>query len=211
MLPFIPIRVRSPPEPRVPETLDWSSLRARLAHTAEKVAQTLNPQPEQALAILAARARALARHPPAPLAASAVLEVVTFWLDGEQYGLETQYVWEVIRLEALTPVPGSPARLAGVTNLRGEVLPVADWRGLSSPAAQSLPLDGRVLVLGQTQPELGWLSEQVDEILRLRKEDLLDVPAGVSETRRPFLRGVTAQALSVLDGAALLRNEMFYF
>ena len=65
--------------------------------------------------------------------------------------------------------------------------------------------------MGQAHPELGWLAERVDEVRLVPKAELQAVPGGVAEARRKFLRGVTAGALSVLDGEALLKDETFYF
>lgn len=45
---------------------------------------------------------------------------------GELYALPVAHVCEIARAEPVAPVPGSGAALAGVRNLRGQVLPVFD-------------------------------------------------------------------------------------
>ena len=45
---------------------------------------------------------------------------------GEEYALAVSDVLEVAELGAITPVPGAPASVLGVRNLRGNVLPVVD-------------------------------------------------------------------------------------
>lgn len=45
---------------------------------------------------------------------------------GEHYALPVERVLEVAETGAVTPVPGAPAHIVGVRNLRGEVLPVVD-------------------------------------------------------------------------------------
>ena len=60
---------------------------------------------------------------------------VVFRLGGEGYALEVMRVQEVLDVQALTEVPGSPKSLLGVINLRGHVVPVYDLRipfGLTS-------------------------------------------------------------------------------
>ena len=47
-------------------------------------------------------------------------------LGGEQFSIDLQNVREVFVVESVTPVPGMPAGLIGVTNLRGSVVPLLD-------------------------------------------------------------------------------------
>lgn len=53
---------------------------------------------------------------------------LTFVLQKEEYGLEILKVREIINLQAITLVPGTPAYVKGVINLRGQVIPVVDLR-----------------------------------------------------------------------------------
>src|SRR5271165_2485385 len=53
---------------------------------------------------------------------------VVFRLGGEGYALEVMRVQEVLDVHSLTEVPGGPACLLGVINLRGHVVPVYDLR-----------------------------------------------------------------------------------
>ncbi|MGH9591766.1 MAG: chemotaxis protein CheW, partial [Bryobacteraceae bacterium] len=57
-----------------------------------------------------------------------LLQLVSFHLDGEEYGLEILKVQEIIRMQDLTRVPNSPEFVEGVINLRGKVIPVVGLR-----------------------------------------------------------------------------------
>ena len=52
--------------------------------------------------------------------------VIVFALGGSRYAVELRWVREVVTLGFVTPVPGAPASIAGVVNLRGTVTPVLD-------------------------------------------------------------------------------------
>jgi purine-binding chemotaxis protein CheW len=57
-------------------------------------------------------------------------------LGGRPFAVDVREVREVVMLESLTAVPGAPAPLLGVANLRGSILGVAEARpllGLPSP------------------------------------------------------------------------------
>jgi len=55
-------------------------------------------------------------------------EVLVFELGGQRYGLPTLDVTELVRAVAITRLPGAPAFIEGVVNVRGRILPVLDIR-----------------------------------------------------------------------------------
>ena len=115
--------------------------------------------------MLEARARQLARVPDEPPRAGEVLELVGFVLAGERYGIESRFVREVARLTRFTPVPGTPAFVLGVTNLRGEILALFDLRHLLGVVAEGVTDLGRIVVLGEHRREFGLLADAASEIL----------------------------------------------
>ncbi len=68
----------------------------------------------------------------------------------------------------------------------------------------------RILVLGNERAEFGLLVDAVQEVLHLRLEDVLEPPASLQGLGRECLRGVTGDALIVLDGAALLQDQRLF-
>jgi purine-binding chemotaxis protein CheW len=155
------------------------------------------------------RARLLAR-PPDPAEPGDALGVMTFALGTERYAIETQYVREVARLGDISPVPGAPDFLRGVTNLRGEVLCLVDLRTFFDIPATGLTDRSRVVILGMERTELGILVDEAREIARLRPDDIVSPPESVAGVGREYLLGVTREALIVLNGAALLRDPRLY-
>jgi purine-binding chemotaxis protein CheW len=190
--------------------IDWQQLHDRLRRARQATEEALRLSPERARAVMEERARDLARVAPrAPLAAE-VLEVVTFGLANERYAVETRHVREVVRFADFTPVPGAPDFLVGLINLRGEVLAVFDLRR-SFGVAASAPTDlARVIVLGNERAECGVLADAVHEVTVLRIDEVHEPPGSVAGAGRDYLRGVTAGALIVLDGAALLGDDRLF-
>ena len=198
------------------KAIDWDDVRRRLARAAEATEAAERLSPERARAVLDERARALARVPPAPPRAAEVLEIATFALANERYAVETRFVREVVRLAEFTPLPGAPPFLIGVMNLRGEILALIDLRtlfGLPAREASASPAEGggsRVLVLGNERAEFGVLADAAHEVAALRVDEIHEAPDVTSGAGRDFLRGVTADALIVLDGAALLQDGRLF-
>jgi purine-binding chemotaxis protein CheW len=153
--------------------------------------------------VLDARARRLARVPDEPPRAGEVLELVVFVLAGERYGIESRFVREVARLVRFTPVPGTPAFVLGITNLRGEILALFDLRQLLGAVPEGVTDLGQVVVLGEHRREFGLLADAASEILHVRGTSLAQPETAWG---RAYLQGVSPEGVIVLSGEALLND-----
>lgn len=188
-------------------TPDWQEIRDRLAAAGDALARGGLPSEEERARTLEARRLQLARRPEAPRSKEQPLELATFFLGGARFGIETRFVREFTRLEGWTRFPGGPPFLAGVFNLRGDVLPlVAITTLLSVEDARPHDEARRVLILGQDAPEIGLLVDREDVVA------LVDA----AELRRPLrprgggcVRGTIRDGLTVLDGERLLDESLF--
>src|ERR1700759_826097 len=64
----------------------------------------------------------------AALANASRLEVVTFTLGAEEYGIDIQKVQELRGYDAVTRIANAPEYIKGVVNLRGIIVPIIDMR-----------------------------------------------------------------------------------
>src|SRR6187551_3697461 len=64
---------------------------------------------------------------------------LTFFLAGEEYGLEILTVHEIIGMLPITRVPRTPPYVRGVINLRGKVISIVDLRGKFGLEPASVP------------------------------------------------------------------------
>ena len=190
--------------------VDWQELRRRLAKIAAAGDEATELSADCARAVMDQRARALARSA-APLPQPGErIELVTVALANERYGIEARFVREVARLTGLTPVPGLPDFLVGLTSLRGEILLIVDIRKFFSVASRGLTDLSRLVVLGTERVEFGVLVDQVYEVTTVAVADLRDPPEFVTGIDRAYLRGVTSEALVVLDAARLLEDSRIF-
>lgn len=155
--------------------------------------------------VLRARAQALARGRPAQAVEPAV-EIVEFSLAAERYGIETAYVREVLVLKELTPVPCTPAFVAGIVNVRGRMVTAVDLKQFFD-----LPLSGlhdlhKVIVLQAEELELGVLADDVVGVRRVPLSQLQPALPTLTGIRAAYLRGVTGERLALLDGGKLLAD-----
>ena len=125
------------------------------------------------------------------------------------FSIDLQNVREVFVVESVTPVPGMPSGLIGVTNLRGSVVPLIDLRQMIGVAAETALKYAVVVKHGNWQ--VGVLVDTVPEIRTLSKDQFLPAPVGTGDGN-PFvstvvnledrLRGVleTSVVLSHFEG-----------
>jgi purine-binding chemotaxis protein CheW len=197
------------------QPLDWKQFRDRLARLKLDGGQERST-PEKDQATLEERARLLARIPAQPPRAGEVLEVLTFALGQERCALATAFVNEVQKLGDVTPLPDVPDFLMGVTNLRGQILPLFDLGKLLGTASASAGEKGKrgeqplIIVLGKDHPEFGVVADNVFEVATMRTKEVLEAPEGLQGVAREFVQGVTAQGTLVLDGTALLAHSSFF-
>lgn len=100
-----------------------------------------------------------------PAPTSAVPLVVTFRVGRQHYALPLSAVLQVVRLPALTVVPGAPPTLCGLLNLRGSFVPVLDGRVLLGEQG-AIGLESQVIVLGGGGgvPKVSLLVDEVDTV-----------------------------------------------
>jgi purine-binding chemotaxis protein CheW len=189
---------------RAKRVLDWDAARRRLAQSAEK--RTLDPA--QIEGELQRRAAALAGNAAAHASAARTIELISFALGSQRCALETRAVFEVRRPCELTRLPGAPAHLLGVTNLRGEILPLFDLAQLFGTGRADGAERARTLVLGEFEPELGVHADEVFGVVNLPMSEVLDAGDAHIDTPLRWLHGVTRDALVVLNAEALLADEL---
>jgi hypothetical protein len=93
--------------------------------------------------------------------AGAALELLVVELAGRHYGAPLAFVREVFNLGPLTPVPTAPAAVAGVANLRGQVIPVLDLMRLLDLGLHRLRLGDPVVLVEAAGTRAGLLVDRV--------------------------------------------------
>ena len=57
-----------------------------------------------------------------------LIQLVSFMLADEEYGVEVLKVREIIRMPTITKMPNVPQHVEGIINLRGKVIPIISMR-----------------------------------------------------------------------------------
>ncbi|MFO0569297.1 MAG: chemotaxis protein CheW [Polyangiaceae bacterium] len=128
------------------------------------------------------------------------------------YGLPVEHVQEVIGMRPITRVFHAPAALAGVTNLRGEVLPVIELGLLLGGDAELPTSQARIVVVRESSGQKRRAGLRVDELSGLRDlpKELAPAPSTAGERARAAIRGVIPEAppCAVLEVPSLLDSPL---
>ena len=189
------------------ERIDWTEIHRRMAAAEAAIVHVGRASRDETRAVLKARAEALARESDEGASAREFLEVVSFLLGQEKYGVETRYVREVCPMNELTPLPGTPPFVLGVVNVRGQILSVIDIGKLFDlPQKGVCDLD-RIIVLQHGGMEFAMLGNSILGVVRVPTDELQSSLPTLTGLRGEYLKGVTRDRMAILDAARLLSDE----
>jgi purine-binding chemotaxis protein CheW len=118
-------------------------------------------------------------------------QLVVFDLANEHYGVDIAAVEGIIKMQPITVVPHTPVFVEGVTNLRGEVLPVIDLRKrFGLPLDQARGKDTRIVVVEIDGKKVGMVVDAVSEVLRVPDEAIEPPSPIVTTVDSAFIRGI---------------------
>lgn len=136
------------------------------------------------------------------------LPLVCVWLDGQRFGIYLRTVTEVVRMMALSPLPGAPDPVVGLARVRKNIVPVIDLR-------RALKLEPRrynantPLILFETDGQLrGLVADSMDDVIFATADRIESPDAGLPYV--DFLLRVVRMddgIVLVIDHTCLLRVE----
>ena len=147
------------------------------------------------------------------------IELACLEVRGQVYGVDVQQVREIVRAQALTPLPRAPELVDGVIDLRGVIVPVVDLGRALGGAPIADTAASRIAIVEVDGLAFGLRADAASEVLAVAGSDVQSPPALVVQTgydairavvRRPGLSPVLVLALeSVLESVnrSGLRDE----
>jgi len=135
---------------------------------------------------------------------------LTFHLGKESYGIEIQYVTEIIVMQEITKVPDLPESIIGVVNLRGNVISVMDMRKRFH--LESREIDDRtcIIVVNIEDIAVGLLVDTVNEVLNIPEKHVDPPPKTHSGVKSNYIMGmgkVEDQVKILLNIEKILQEE----
>ncbi|MEA4857844.1 MAG: chemotaxis protein CheW [Solidesulfovibrio sp.] len=139
-----------------------------------------------------------------------LLQLVTFSIGEEEFGVDILSVQEIIRMMDITKVPRAPEFVEGVINLRGKVIPIIDLRRRFGLATRDHDKHTRIIVIEINNMIVGFVVDSVSEVLRIPASTVEPPPPVVSGLESEYISGVGKledRLLILLDLNKLLSGE----
>lgn len=139
-----------------------------------------------------------------------LLQLVTFSIGEEEFGVDILKVQEIIRTMEITKVPRAPEFVEGVINLRGKVIPIIDLRRRFGLDFKEHDKDTRIIVIEINNIVVGFVVDAVSEVLRIPTNTVEPPPPVVAGVDSDYISGVGKlqdRLLILLDLDKLLSSE----
>lgn len=137
-------------------------------------------------------------------------EYLIFTLGEEEYGIDILKVQEIRGYERVTRIANTPDFISGVTNLRGVIVPVIDFRVKYHPDAVAFDENTVVIVLSFSNRIVGIVVDGVSDVLLLTADQIRPAPDFGMELSADYLYGLGTldnRMLILIDIEKLLNSE----
>ncbi|MDD2272804.1 MAG: chemotaxis protein CheW [Desulfuromonadaceae bacterium] len=140
-----------------------------------------------------------------------LIQLVSFMLADEEYGVEVLKVREIIRMPTITKMPNVPQHVEGIINLRGKVIPIISMRRRFNLMENENNSHTRIIIMDVVGCLTGFIVDAVSEVIRIRGSEIQPPPsmALAGGVGQEFITGVynRAERLLVIMDVDLMFSE----
>jgi purine-binding chemotaxis protein CheW len=123
---------------------------------------------------------------------SDLIQLVSFMLADEEYGVEVLKVHEIIRIPTITKMPNAPQHIEGIINLRGRVIPIISMRRRFNLVENENSSQTRIIIMDVGGCQTGFIVDAVSEVIRIHQGEIQPPPSLVlsGAIGQEFITGV---------------------
>lgn len=139
-----------------------------------------------------------------------LLQLVSFKIDDAEFGVDILRVQEINKMMELTVVPNTPDFIEGVVNLRGRIIPVINLRSRLGLNVKEYDSETRIIVVDLDDKTIGFIVDEVKEVLRIPKSITEQPPEIVSGVDAEYITAIGKlkdRLLILLDLTKILSNN----
>jgi purine-binding chemotaxis protein CheW len=121
-------------------------------------------------------------------------------LGEEQYGIDIQYVDNIVRMQKITRVPKAQNFFKGVINLRGEIVPVMSLRLKFELEADEYTNATRIIIIKlEPQASVGLIVDEVKEVVTLKDSDIDKPNYDANDKKGMYIGGVGKHGVELIS------------
>ncbi len=140
-----------------------------------------------------------------------LLQLVSFNIGDEEFGVDILKVQEINRMLEVTRVPNAPSHVDGVINLRGKVIPIIDLRCRFGMSRKEHDKHTRIVVVELHGRVIGFVVDAVREVLRIPRSVTEPPPSIAGSVNEEYITAVGKledRLLILLDLEKVLGADM---
>ncbi len=134
------------------------------------------------------------------------LQLVTFRLGEELYGVDIMDVKEIVRVQNVRPIPNAPYYVEGIINLRAEIIPIINLHKrfhiqkkiVADVEEEEDEDDGGFVILNIEGNKIGIIIDHVARVIPVNKDEIKPPPQMFSGIGTEYIHGVVRQENSYL-------------
>ncbi len=145
---------------------------------------------------------------------TATAQYLTFKLDEDDYAVDVANVRNILEQTSITKIPRTPEFMRGVTNDRGNVLPVVDLRLKFGMPEIEKTIDTCIIVMEVSVDDevihIGGIADSVNEVIDLESANIEPAPKIGTRLAAEFISGIgkwKEQFIIILDIAKVFSDE----
>lgn len=115
---------------------------------------------------------------------------LAFSVADEEYGIEINYVTEIVGIQRISVVPETPSFIRGVINLRGQVIPVMDVRIRFHMPFREYSERTCVIVVSLKDSLVGLVVDAVKEVTSVPEECISEAPRVARSPSARYIKGL---------------------
>lgn len=138
-------------------------------------------------------------------------QYIVIRIGNEQYGIDIQYVDNIVRMQRITRVPKAQSYFKGVINLRGEIIPVMSIRLKFELEPDVIANETRIIILKfDAQSAIGILVDEVREVVTLEDDSIEKISYTANDDTSMYLSGIgkhEGSLISLLNIAGVIADK----
>ncbi len=160
-------------------------------------------------AILLKRAKKLAEidHSTSDIVGE-VIHLVKFSIGNELYGIETDYIHEILSVKEITRLPGVPSFVEGIINVRGQIMSVFNSYEIFQIKNNELKRSDKIIILSSInhQIQFGISVDMIHGTTDFALNEMRPIPLNLLGNGASYIRGISSGGIIILDALEMLNT-----
>ena len=122
------------------------------------------------------------------------IQLVTFQLGNEKYGIDIMDVKEIVGIRPIRPIPNVPSYVAGILKIRSSIFPIIDLHKRFQIEKADLSEDDKLLsgfvIINVSSMQIGIIIDKVSRVISIDPDAIQPPPQIISGIGAEYIQGV---------------------